>query len=431
MPQLSRQTENLISRYQTWYKALEPPKGNVATIHVDEVASKVAAFYEKIRGVIDWREEHLLRRGAIERILKRRFFLGQNAENLAATFVSELIRGGYFPNDRIEETKVGQIQKLLDKYIFIFKNSPPPPAEKIKIQLYDWVFSIAACEAEELLDPPRKERALIEYMEELMKERISVSPQVQEEEKSTQISIAVQKALFKLDNAIISYHLLKKRYPEWLEIPQPEGQNLLQDIAKNIYSIWGSIERDLEHPLAEKFYSICEKYDTPYLIIGDILSGNPVKENLDKPEIWESSIREAYAKRLRQLRSRVGRAAIYSTISIFATKILLAMAIEIPFDRYVTHNFNLQALWLNIAIPPALMFFLVLTIRLPKKKNIERVVIEAMKILFTSEKKDIYPVKLPQKRGIIINAMITLFYLISFIISFGFIWFGLEALHFG
>lgn len=428
MPGLSQSTQRLISRYQAWYRALEPPKTGVATIQVDEVAAKVAAFYEKIRGVIDWREEHLLRRGAIERILKRRFLLGQNGKDLASLFVLELIRGGYFPNNRIEETKIAQVQKLLDKYIFILKNGLESASEKAKLQLYDWLLSLAACEVEEVLDPPRRERTLIEYMEESMRERISLPPQISSEEKQTQISIAVQKALFKLDKAIISYHLLKKRYPNWLDLPLDQ----LENIAKNIYLTWEGIEKDLKHHLAEKFYRICERYDTPYLILGDILSLNPNRpaEELENPANWESLIQEAYAKRLSQLNSRARRAAIYSTISIFATKMLLAFAIEVPVDRYMG-TFNLQALGLNVLIPPLLMFFLVLTIRKPGKSNFNKVVIETMKIIFASDRLDVYPIKTPRKRGVVINTIITLFYTAISVASFGFIWWGLEKLHFG
>ena len=52
MPQISESTEKLISYYQNWHQSLRP-KEEITTIHVDEVASKVAAFYEKIRTIVD------------------------------------------------------------------------------------------------------------------------------------------------------------------------------------------------------------------------------------------------------------------------------------------------------------------------------------------------------------------------------------------
>ena len=47
MPQISQSTKKLLQQYQIWYQSLQPKEG-VLTIHVDEVASRVAAFYEKI-----------------------------------------------------------------------------------------------------------------------------------------------------------------------------------------------------------------------------------------------------------------------------------------------------------------------------------------------------------------------------------------------
>ena len=41
-------------------------------IKVHQVSSKVAFLYEKLRNAVDYQEEHLLRKIAIERILKRR-----------------------------------------------------------------------------------------------------------------------------------------------------------------------------------------------------------------------------------------------------------------------------------------------------------------------------------------------------------------------
>jgi len=434
MPELSQKTQKLIQKYQFWYQSLQPKEG-IATIHVDEVASKVAAFYEKIRGILDWQEEHLLRKTAIERILKRRLFLGQNGEEFAVNFVYELIRGGHFPNDRIPEQKIDIIQRLINKYVFILNNSQPP-AEKLKVHLYDWLLSIAACEVEEILDPPRRERALIEYMEESMQEKISIPSKISEDEKNAQISIAVQKALFKLDKAVISYHLLKKLYPDWLEYDNPSTIPLentpLKEIAVNIYSIWESIEKDLKHPLIEKFYRICETYDTPYLILGDILATDPLgaSEKFKNPELLESLIREIYAKKLKLLKSKARRMATYSTVSIFATKMLLAIAIEVPLEKYFTQQFSYQALGLNILIPPLLMLFLVLTIRPPGKSNVEKVLMEAIKIAYRSDKKDIYEIRSPRKRGFLLNLIVTLFYLITFLISFGIIWWGLEKLNF-
>ena len=114
MSEISQPTQKLIQRYQSWHQSLQK-KTEVPTVHVDEVASKVAAFYEKIRGVVDWKEEHLFRKTAIERVLKRRLFFQKNGEQIATPLVYELIRGGHFPNDTIEESKIEEFDIKIDE----------------------------------------------------------------------------------------------------------------------------------------------------------------------------------------------------------------------------------------------------------------------------------------------------------------------------
>ncbi len=424
---LSQPTKKLISQYQSWQKSLQP-KEETATIHVDEVASTVAAFYEKIRGVVDWQEEHLLRKRAIERILKRRLFLNKNGEEISASLVLELIRGGHFPNDFIPETKIGETQKLIDKYIFILENAPPLPKKKTKIQLYDWILGIAACEIEEILSPPLKENALIDYMTEIMqasievREGIFVIKGLTEAEKNTQIYIAVQQALFRLDPLIISYHLLKKKYSGWLDFSLSELQK--QEIAQNIYAIWENIEKDLNHPLSHKFYKICEKYDTPYLLLGDILAEDPTgaQQKISQPETLENLTKGAYNKRAKTLKSRIARAAIYATLSIFLTNVLVLYALEIPFTLYVMKEpFGWISRLISVLGPTLLMFFLIATIKLPKKENLQRVIMETMKIVYQNKREDIYEIKAPSKKGIVLKTIITFFYFLTFCLSYGLI----------
>jgi len=95
-------------------------QGKESKIHIDEIASGVAKFYEQIRKIIDWKDDNTLRRGAIERILKRRLlpkiiagsFTQDDAFNLAETMTEELIRGGYLPNHEVPQSRVEMVQKL-------------------------------------------------------------------------------------------------------------------------------------------------------------------------------------------------------------------------------------------------------------------------------------------------------------------------------
>ena len=435
MQELSEATKKLILQYKLAYQRNLPKQG-VTTIHVDEVAKKVAAFYEQIRTIVDWKEEHLMRRAAIIRKLKRKFFdlelnnFSQTGTgNAAESLVLELIRGGHFPNDKIEESKINDVQKIINKYVFILKNNPENKAGKAGLGFYNWLIEVAACEIEETLAPAIKEMALIDYMFGSMKEKIKVSDKIFEsgllkkEDANIQIYIAICQALFKLDKPIISYNLIKYEYPGW----QRADEQLIRKISENAFNIWLQIEKDLVSPFANKFYYVCEKYDTPYLLMGDILSMNDStetgKEILD-PSVLESLIKDAYLKRLSTLKSRISRAAIYSTISIFVTKVLSLLLLEVLIEKYILkEKIDWSLLSVDVLVPTILMFLLVISIRKPSKKNLNLVTVETMKIAYKKESADTYEIKMSRKRGLVMKIFLSLMYVFSAVVTFGIIYF--------
>lgn len=441
MPEISPKTKELILQYQLWYKSLHPEE-NIPTIHVDEVASKVASFYEKIRGVIDYRGEHLLRKTAIERKIKRRLLFQLNgfteekenlSKSIAEPLIRELIQGGHFPNDTIEESKIEKVEKCLDKYIFIIKNgsSSSKNNKKAKADLQNWLMNIAACEVEEILSPPSKEKALIHYMSSLIKERIEISREINitEQEIENQIYISTQQALFNLDSPLISYNLINKWYPDWKNISQEK----LEEVTKDINSVRERIEKSFHHPLSEKFYKVSEKYNTPFLILDSIILKDPLnaEEKISEPKKLEPLIRDSYKEKVKNLKSRLGRAALYSTISIFITNIISLIAIEMPFTKYFTGEFNFFAIGVDILGPTLLMFFLVMSIEPPPKENLRHVILETMRIVYKSEKQILYDViKKPKKRSAFTAITISIIYFLSFIGSFGLIIWGLYKVNF-
>ncbi len=433
MQKLSEQTNTLISKYQAWHQAEQETEEN--TIHVDEVASRVAAFYEKIRGIIDWKEEHLLKRTAAERSIKRRIFTQINPvngdlENFSInteSLILELIRGGHFPNDKIPYSRIKEVEKNLEKYIYIF-NNPPSNIKKSKIQLYNWLSALAACEIEEILNPSLRQRGLINYMFSVMKERIKIQEgiikirPIKEEQANTQLYIAVQRALLKLDDPLIGYHLFKRKYKD-----EPKEQ-----LAEKIYEIKEEIEKTLEHELKDKFYQICQKYNTPFLLIGDILTDSPerIKEIFFNYELLETSLRKAYNKRLKTLKKRLTRAAVYSTISIFLSNIIALIAIEQPITRLMGIDFPLIAILIDIFVPTFLMAFLVITISPPPKGNLDKVIIESMKIINQTNVPPVYEIKIIPKRSSIISWIINIFYSIFFLAFLSLVIYGLYLIKF-
>lgn len=416
--ELQPRLAKFVEDYRLWKRRVEV-KDFANTITVDDVIAKVALFYEKIRGIVDWREEHLLRKTAIERILKRRILFQSKTQEIAEPLLKELIRGGHFANRHIPLAKIQVVQEAINKYtsfISYIAVSRQYLGQKHSHEIEDWLLRIAASEIEELLDPPQRERLLIEYTALEMAERIQISPAnfaPQEKEVRLQLYIAAHKALFKLDEAIITYHLIEKIYPSWGNL----GKEDIAKIAKELPESKLFIEKAFSHPLAEKFYQLVERYDTPYLLLGDIVFQSP--EDLEKPETLEGRIQQAYTIRLEKLKTRMGRAALYSTVSIFLTKMLVAFGVEVPFEYYVLKEFNYLALGISIFAPSLLMIFLVATTKLSSDPNIQRAVLEVMKIGFSKENPMRYTLSLASLKPSKIRTTIHALYWIMFLVTFG------------
>jgi len=421
--------KKLIKDYEEIIKN-KKQQGGAATIHVDEIASKVAFIYERIRKIIDWKEEHLIRRGAIERVLKRRLIselsslklANFNPEKSAEPMILELIRGGHFANDQIPREKIEEVKKVLKKYLYILSNNPLHNSANIKdkINLYNWLLEIAACEIEEVLDPPMEENLFINFMTQsiLKKLKLTGKNRLSNETLGLQTYIAVHRALFRLDAPIISYHLIKYYSPTWREISQSQ----LATITENIQALVKKIEADLHHPYASKFQKICERYDTVYLIIKDIFEKIiSRKESLEEKtadiKTLNQLIRECYQDRLSTLKSRLYRAAIYSTLSIFVAGGLSLFIFEIPLAKLFYGQFSPLAILVDILIPTIVMFILVAIIRLPKADNLKKIISEVQKIVYQTETEDVYEIRISERKNWLMNLLIGVIYALTNVIS--------------
>ncbi len=425
---LSTQAQKFINRYGTHLqKSIEE---DAPKIKVDHVASRLATLYEKIHQVIDYHEEHLLRKNTIERMLKRRLFFTKEADELSQGLIEELIRGGYFLNETLPETKISEVGTVLGKYIFIIENLPQTFKKDDIENIRPWLIKIASCEIEETLAPPAFQEVLLEFMFETMMEKISIiNPgQISKEFRNTQLFIAVQKTLLKADESQLLFRLFKFLYPQWLEL-EP---SLLPEITENIKNIKKELETQIKHPLNREFYEYCSGLSAPFLIFGDVVreKSDEINELTKNPELLEKILMEAYEERFKICKSKLSRSGLRSVISIFLSKTLMALAIEIPFDKMVVHHFAIHALIFNLTIPPLLMLLVVKSIKAPKAENEAITLLETMKIVYKSREPEIKEIKLPKNRSWVLNLFLDIIYTATYAITFGFIIFGLLELDF-
>jgi hypothetical protein len=429
-------TSPIVELIENYQKTVTLQKKEAATIHVDEIASKIARFYEQVRKVVDWKEENVLRRSAILRILKRSLIakissltivFPMDISYVAESLILELIRGGHLPNDEISVEQIGVIAQVLKKYTYILENTPFTQNKeqfllKKKVNFYNWLLEIAACEIEDVLAPPNKENALIKAMTLLMNERIQVITKkpLSESQKRTLTYIAVCRTLFDLDDSYITFHILKYQYTDWLN----PSKEFINQFASEIFNIAEKIEKYLTHPLSRDFFNLCEKNDTVFTLLGDILdyykkSPSKIYLALGNKNYIRKLIIQFYNKRLKTLKTRLFRLAVLSTLSVFVSNWFTYFIVEVPLAHLFYEGFNFWAAATDFIVPSLAMFILVSIIKPPGTGNLNKVVETSFNFIYQGKEKEIYEIKTQKRRRFFFNLIIGFFYLTAAIAFFG------------
>lgn len=419
-------TKQIDTMVDSFVSGIAETKKRVTPMHVDEIASRVAKFYETVRKVIDWKEDNVLRRAAIERILKRLLFPkltgvslkpGIDTYRIAFSVTADLIRGGHLPNNEIPQERVDLVETSLKKYLYILHHAKfttvDPLVVKRKINFATFIIDLAACEIEEILTHPVKERVLLQTMTELMTDRITVLPEgsMTVDEKKTHVFIAVCRTLYDLDDEFIIYQLLKFTYPAW----QNPGSELLTKLATDIPSVWEKSDTVLSHPLSRQFYSICERIDTVFILLGDIFdqfvdSPQKLRPSLQEKEDLTKRATEAYDKRYKTLKTRLVRLAIFSTLSVFLSNFVTFYIIEVPLAELFYEGFNWFTAFIDFLVPTVLMFVMVSIIRPPPAENLKRVMNAMYRFFYEDEKKILYDVRLKKRRNLLFTFIVGCIY---------------------
>jgi len=115
---------------------------------------------------------------------------------------------------------------------------------------------------------------------------------------------------------------------------------------------------------------------------------------------------------------------------LFMTKMLLALIIELPIDAIWLGHIDVYPLLINILFHPLFLFFLAVTVRIPEKKNNEKLISGVHDLLYNEKGLNIvFKIKKPWMRGAF-GVIISAFYTATFLVSYGAIAFGLSLIGF-
>lgn len=422
MPSVIQPIQNLITAAMAERNSRITPKDE-PVISISTRTSRASFVYERMRNAVDYKEEHLIRRTAIERILRRMIGSGE-IKNLGENLVHELIHARYLPNHSLAQKKLVQLEKILEKY-FLLLGLTPSPEITDSTSLSGWLLGIMASEIDEFLMPPYVMHSSINAMFEVMNREIHVEEPIEPGERAKQIYLAVSRTLYHNDDNL-KYHLFLIYYPNWRNAEAA----LAREVGENLKTIRDRVEADLAHPFKEKLITVMRKHVVYFTILTEIIAKNPeaAAAAVQSDNHFGELIAEACNAHYRAARGKLRRSITRSVIYLLLTKFLIALILEIPFEYWLLRRYDVVPLAINLVFPPSLLTIIALSTRMPDDENTRIITRNILTIIHGQT--EIIQVPKTKRQKIVLQIIFAVFYSILFGVSFGFLIYLLNWLNF-
>jgi len=326
---------------------------------VNDFVGTLARVYEKARNALEYRADNLVRRAAIERILRRRILLNKDPQTLTEKLLTELRWAKYLS---LEETKKGkkvELEKIVGKYISFLNDSVPT----------DWVVKIASAEIEDFFNLNTDYKQFTFFAFQIIKQKIAIH----DENIDLLIYFAVDKVYAGSDDEQVAYHILKLA-----------GPNTTKEMFKEAWKLFNIAKGNKNVSRIGKFV---RRQMPPLVLLRDIYFYKPAdfKEIVSNVEKFNIRAKEVLEIQLEQLSGRIRTAGTRSVIYVFLTKMVLAFGLEVPLEIFFYQHLHTIPLAINLAFPPLLMLFATTQIKLPSKKEEVDLVTRTWTILSNSD----------------------------------------------
>jgi len=394
---------------------------------VSRTVSTFAVIYEKARNAVEFRAEHLVRRAAIERILKRRTTLGNDPRAIAENLTVELLWAKYIDSSLIDDDTIATIAQIIGKYLIV-KNHIQ--ATRHKGITWEMVAGIASAEIDEIMVSPTKREALVNFVYQLVRPKILI-PSYNEELLNMMTYIAVERAYAQSDEALITFHLLKMIDSDWTKRTTSDAEEHIEQLFTSIQHISQSSKNALTVSIAKYL----RKQLPPFLLLRDFMFEHEkdARSIVEDETKFEETLNILASKRYEQIGVKVRRGIVRSIVYIFLTKMILAILLEVPVDTWITKKIDWIPLLINLIFPPVLLALIASFISVPGPDNTKRLIDRIKTIVYHPESyqkaSDAFTLT-PKRKRPLLSAVFSLFYVSAFALTFGFIGYILSILHF-
>ena len=203
---LSEYTSALLSALNAVKPKARPD--DISALSVSQTVSFFALVYEKVRNAVEFREDHLILRAAIERILRRRFSINPEGKGEAENLLRELLWARYFDNSSLGGEDVVKIQSLIDNYLVLRRKLVTGRDLEMQGYLNQFLLDLLTCEIEEFLKPESAQRQanLTFFIYQVLRKKIKIED-LKEDQKDAFFLVSIEKVFGKSDRSYLHYHL--------------------------------------------------------------------------------------------------------------------------------------------------------------------------------------------------------------------------------
>lgn len=356
-------------------EAIEIISGGDDYIDVPTVGRTVSSAYEQLRNAADNAEEHLLLQRAIKRFYRLNIFTAKrSAKQLNMELISELVLAGYLQNNTVSKPAIEQLDTILASYLHAHERLIARAAKRE--QNTEWVLACLSSDVESLLRPHNRRQALIAVAYQYFTQAID---RAQFEHLPDTVGyelclyIAVHQALLKSDIDIVRADV-RGMYG----IDPAETEQFLQ------------INQQVDHyfscPLTTQLRRNVNRNGAPLRILKSMVTSRLDLPNLlDDQRGFMDAYRFQAEQEYAQINKKLNAGLIKSVAFVFITKMIIGLAIEIPFDLRFRGEIAWTALLINLLFPPIYMILLRLSITMPKPANTDKLMTLINDLLYGNE----------------------------------------------
>ena len=364
-------------------------------VHVTGAGRTLTFAYEQLRNAAEYTEEHLLLQRAIRRFFKR-IFLSRDDGRIRASgeeLIVELTLAGYLQNDTVPVSAVEAISKMaVDFY-----------AAQTKYGKDAWTVDILAVETERLLNDDTKRLVFSQFAYDHFVESIDPKKVVQGTIGHYEVAlfVAVQRALLKADHASIRASLLRR----YQQVPNTDSYISINKMIDGVFAA----------ATTEKLIRVVDRRGAPFRILWRLIDEHEdFLRLLNNREQLLSAYETQINKEYERIDKRINRGILKSVIFLIITKVLIGVAIEVPYD-YVIHG---SIVWLPLAInllfPPIYMILLRVTLTQPSGANTQALIDTIDELLFGKDDALVLSQRAGRGFGTAFNVFYSLFFLVIF-----------------